>query len=63
MELTTKLRSDVRMFVAKRIIERNALMAKLEAKDRVAVKPPWKAVSFLTRPIHQETVNLYVVSQ
>ena len=48
MELTTKLRSDMRTFVAKRKVEREALIAKLEAKDRVAVKPPQNAVSFIS---------------
>ena len=50
MELTTKLRLDVRTFVAKRMAERDGLITKLEAQDRV-VKHPWKAVSFLARPI------------
>lgn len=51
MELMTKLRLDVKTFVVKRMVERDALMAKLEAQDRVAVKCPWKAVSFLARSI------------
>ena len=43
----TKLRSDVGGI----IVERDALIAKLEAEDRVSVKLPRKVVSFQARPV------------